>query len=590
MKRCFVALTFSWILLVPVLCLASSASQVSVVGAVKNPLNLTMDELNRFQSIEVQLNEVMEDGSYQGVFYYRGVPLRTLLETAFVEKEESAFSKKTDLAVRIRNSEGKQVALSWGEVFFKNPGRILVATSARPIMPHHDCKVCHTPEEYKPRLDQLNRDVGFPKLVVAGDAYADRCLEHVVSIEVVDLCPDRPARKMKKLYSPQFSISGKDLKNTTFRDLSDHPHQTLRVRHLGEGKGYHGINAFEGVSFKSLLEEAGVKRDLNLVFLLSAPDGYRSLLSYGEVFLDPLGDRILVADKMEGKPFDQGGKFFFIPPDDLMADRDVKALATVEAMSLEVKPKVYVIGVGCGDTNLISMEAVSAMAKADAFVCAPDLRKRFARYLGDKPVLFNLYEFAPPVLKRTHPELSQDARDRIMKEKQEQSVKIMRGLLGEGKNVAVLDYGDPTIWSGWSWMRDYFKPKTLEIVPGLSAFNVSNALLKKRIGCNGAIVLTTSWELEESRALLKSLAEGGQTLCVFMGLKELPTLVPLFKAYYTGDTPAALVYKAGYASSEHVIRTTLDGLQKAADGYPEKFLGLIYVGPCLAVEEGEDCE
>ncbi|MCP4579714.1 MAG: hypothetical protein GY846_25875, partial [Deltaproteobacteria bacterium] len=56
-----------------------------------------------------------------------------------------------------------------------------------------------------------------------------------------------------------------------------------------------------------------------------------------------------------------------------------------------------------------------------------------------------------------------------------------------------------------------------------------------------------------------------------------------------GRTPVYLAYKAGYAGSEHLIKTTLDGLKKSADEYHEKFLGLIYIGQCLALEDKEFC-
>jgi hypothetical protein len=77
-----------------------------------------------------------------------------------------------------------------------------------------------------------------------------------------------------------------------------------------------------------------VKPDLSQVFLVSAPDGYRSLFSYGEVFLDPAGGRVILADRSNGKPLKRGGKFFLAPPDDLMADRDVKAVEKIELISL----------------------------------------------------------------------------------------------------------------------------------------------------------------------------------------------------------------------------------------------------------------
>ena len=97
---------------------------------------LSLDDLEKYQFTRVQLNEIMKDGQYNGVFYYQGVPLRIILESASIEKKVSAFTKRTDLAVVVRNSKGRQVTLSWGEIFYRNPGQYILATSAVPIMPH----------------------------------------------------------------------------------------------------------------------------------------------------------------------------------------------------------------------------------------------------------------------------------------------------------------------------------------------------------------------------------------------------------------------------------------------------------------------
>ncbi len=589
MKKSFVVLVtlaVLWFVCKP--CIASSSS-LSITGLVKQPLNLTTKDLNGFDSIQVQLNEIMQNGSFRGCFLYRGVPLKTLLELAFVKKEETAFGKTVDLAILIKGENGKAVALSWGEVFYRNPGRIIIATSAMPIMPHHSCKKCHSPEEYEPRMSRLQREIGFPKLVITGDLYADRSLDSISSIEILDLRPKIPADKGQKLYSSEFSITGEVKKKCTIKKLSSYPRKALIVKHVGEGKGYHGIHKFEGVSLKAILEKEGIASDLRTVFLISAPDGYRSLFSYGELFLDPSGERVIIADKLEEKAIEKGGKFCLVPPDDFFLDRDVKAVKNIEVISLKKTPKLYVIGMGCGDTSLISLEAISHMAKADAFVCPPDIQKRFAKYMGDKPVLLDIYAFAPPVLRKNNPGLSKNEYDKLMDEKREHAVKTIQETLDKGKDVVILDYGDPTIWSGWSWAMEYFSDERIEIIPGLSSFNSSNALLQRNIGCNGSIILTTSRGIMENPSMLKPLAEKDETLCIFMGLKDLDTLVPEFQKYYKGRTPAYLVYKAGYSGSEHLIRTTLDGLKNAADGYHEKFLGLIYLGPCLASEKKELC-
>lgn len=591
MKKSFVMVVIAGILAF-LLCPMVSFASLSITGLVKQPLNLTPKDLVGFDAIEVQLNEIMQDGSFRGNFFYRGVPLKTLLELACIEKEETAFNKKVDIAIKVKGEKGREVVLSWGEVFFRNPGRIIIATSAMPIMPHKNCKKCHTPEEYEPRMRQLQREVGFPKLVISEDAYADRSLDQVTGIEVLDLRPKMPADRDQELYSSEFTITG-DVKTPTTIKTLEGPRKTLMVKHVGEGKGYHGIHSSGGVPLKAVLEKTGVtdhlSTGLNTVFLISAPDGYRSLFSYGELFLDPSGDRVIIADRQDDKPIKKGGKFCLIPPDDALLDRDVKAVKQIEVISLKKKPQLFIIGMGCGDTNLVTLEAISHMAKADAFVCPQDIKRRFAKYMGDKPVLLDIYAFAPPVLRKKHPGLSQAEYDKLMDEERSQAVKTIRDTLDKGMMVAILDYGDPTIWSGWSWLTEYFDDGLMETIPGLSSFNASNALLERKLGCNGSIILTTSRGIMENPSILAPLAKKGETLCIFMALKDLDRLVLEFKKHYNAQTPARLVYRAGYSGSEHVISTTLEDLEEAADGYPEKFLGLVYIGPCLGEGIKELC-
>ncbi|MCF8119602.1 MAG: hypothetical protein K9L83_05285, partial [Deltaproteobacteria bacterium] len=253
----------------------------------------------------------------------------------------------------------------------------------------------------------------------------------------------------------------------------------------------------------------------------------------------------------------------------------------IEVISLRQDPRIYVIGVGCGDTDLITLEAISYMAKADVFVCPPDIQTQFSKYMGNKPVLLNLYEFVPPVMKKKNPDLSPEALEALMEKKQAHAADTIRQAVREGKTVAILEYADPTIWSGWRYTWDAFLRGSVEIVPGISSFNVSNAMIKEDIACNGSVVISTPRGLKENPALVKAMGQKGETLCIFMGLKEVADLVPLLQQGYAEHTPACLVYKAGYSDSEALVRTTLDRLVETAGHAREKFLGLIYVGPCL---------
>jgi hypothetical protein len=263
------------------------------------------------------------------------VPLRTLLDLAAIQKEKSDFLKAVDLAIVVKNRDGQQTILSWGELYYRNPADILIAFSATPVMPHRECSTCHTPEIFKKWLDSLKRNVGFPKLVVVNDFYTDRSLENISSIEVIDLHPQMTAKKLDTLFSPEFIVTGAVQQKMTIADISSYQRLEILAKQTGDGKGYHGIKHFSGTPFVEVVRNAGVEPDLNTVFLISAPDGYRSLISYGELILAPYGRTILIADTVDNQPLKENGKFIALLPDDLSADRWVKAVEKIDVIRLK---------------------------------------------------------------------------------------------------------------------------------------------------------------------------------------------------------------------------------------------------------------
>ena len=100
MVVCSLCILFLWYAPVQ----STSQQSISVTGVVKQPLNLTMDDLRRFESVSVRLNEVTTDMSYHGAFSYHGVPLRTILELATVQKRRSRLFQ----AGRPRDSRKEQ--------------------------------------------------------------------------------------------------------------------------------------------------------------------------------------------------------------------------------------------------------------------------------------------------------------------------------------------------------------------------------------------------------------------------------------------------------------------------------------------------
>ncbi len=78
-------------------------------------MQLTLADLEQMQSTEIKMNEVSSDGNYHGVFVYKAVPLRTLLNMADIEQTSTTFNKLVDSVIVLRDGAGRKVALSWGK-------------------------------------------------------------------------------------------------------------------------------------------------------------------------------------------------------------------------------------------------------------------------------------------------------------------------------------------------------------------------------------------------------------------------------------------------------------------------------------------
>ncbi|OEU62490.1 MAG: hypothetical protein BA870_01230 [Desulfuromonadales bacterium C00003094] len=565
---------------------------LTITGKVTNPLKLTVADLARFQSVEIQLNEVDRDRQFHGIYLHQAVPLRTLLDMAEITTQDQPTGKGIELAIRVTGASGKQVVLSWGEVYYSNAAEYAIAFAAAPVKPmmtEARCLKCHGPEIYQSALDQYERPAQLPKLLIRGDFYTGRCVEGVTRIEVVDIYPKLKSDRSLKLESSEFQVTGLVAKELKLSSLKDYPQMSMWKKVVGLHMGYHGLHLYKGVSLAKVLEAAGVGDELTKAVMISAPDGYRALFSFGELFQSFKGRRIMLAESVDGKPLkgQRGGKYRIIVPEELVDDRDVLAVARIEIIDLKPKAKISIIGVGPGDTDLLTLEALSALARADVLVAPADIAQRFAPYLGNKPNLFDPLQLIKHMYRKAHPELSAEELSEQVTVERDAGVQKIRKALDEGKNVAFLDWGDSLIYGSSRWVRAFFSDDELETVPALSSFNVANAMIQRDIGAGGSIVITMPSGLKENPQLLEAVAKSGDTLAIFMGLKEFQELKPKFDRYYAADTPVALVFSAGVAGSERLVRTTLEQAVGELKADREKFLGLIYMGARLNQRSSE---
>jgi precorrin-2 methylase len=298
----------------------------------------------------------------------------------------------------------------------------------------------------------------------------------------------------------------------------------------------------------------------------------------------------VVARSKDGKLFkDKGGKFTLVVPDELTDDRDIQAVCRIDVLDLAKPAKLYIIGVGPGDTNLMTLETLSALAATQAMAAPAEIGKGFAHYLQGKEQLFDPLQLINHMYRKQHPELSRQEAEKQCEALRRQAVAKLKETLAAGKNVAFLDWGDPLIYGSTRWIREYFTDDQIETVPALSSLNVANAMIQRDIGAGGSIVISVPSGLKKNPSLLQALAKNGDTLALFMGLKEFKGMKALFDRYYDAATPVALVFSAGITGHQQLVRTTLGQAVGQLEKAPEKFLGLIYIGPRLNVRFGE-CE
>lgn len=554
----------------------------AISGLVQNPLIIDLEKLAGFSPVKVRANEVSSDGKYHGAFLYTGVSLKSLLELSQIEKKEAEFFKRTDLAVVIKNSGGFETILTWGEIFYHNPSYAVIAFLAEPVFPQKSCTDCHKGNEYLRWLDPLKREIGLPKLVLADDIYSDRNLEQIKSIRVIEPKRIQLNRPKWKIYSKQIHIKNTDGKTYTLKDISLFDTEVVAAKQIGDGKGFHGHSICKGASLFDIINRLGIKPSVNDMLLVSAPDGYRSLLSWGELSMTPYGKGIIIADNINGKEIKEMGKFNMIIRDDLSADRWIRAVSSIELIRHKEEPRIYIIGTGSGDSDLITLNAISAISKADVFICTEDIEKRFSFYITGKPVLFDPLMTMLHYYRKKNPGLSAEESKTNVEKLRAVNIQKMKKAIGDGKNIAFLDYGDPTIYGSWTyWLTDHFSEDLFSVVPGISSFNAANAMIGKNLAARGSIILTVPQGLRNNEDMLRGVAKNGDTLAIFVGLKELPDLIPLFKKYYSDDTPVYIAYRAGYETTGYIAKTDIGNAVKTARESREQFLGLIYIGPCL---------
>ncbi len=171
----------------------------------------------------------------------------------------------------------------------------------------------------------------------------------------------------------------------------------------------------------------------------------------------------------------------------------IVALGTLPASAAPLgQGKFSVIGTGPAGPEHATLKALETMKKADLVLCHPELAKKFQTYLKGKKVedpWQELWFHQGKVWMKELPRLNPEERQAVLKEKvrqRDEYVKKIRAFLSQGKKVALLDGGDPTVYSRACWLLEGLDDGQVEVIPGVGAASASMAALKRASTGSGA--------------------------------------------------------------------------------------------------------
>lgn len=135
-----------------------------------------------------------------------------------------------------------------------------------------------------------------------------------------------------------------------------------------------------------------------------------------------------------------------------------------------MKGKLYGVGVGPGDPELLTMKAVRIIQSCHVII----VPKAMAG--GDSIALEITSQYIPAEALVESLHFPMGTKDR--EEKVYEAYKLVESYLQEGKDVAFLTIGDPFVYSTYIYLLEHFKGKgyAIETIPGITSFCASASL------------------------------------------------------------------------------------------------------------------
>lgn len=230
--------------------------------------------------------------------------------------------------------------------------------------------------------------------------------------------------------------------------------------------------------------------------------------------------------------------------------------------------KIYFVGAGPGNPELITIKGKKLLENADVIVYAGSLVN---------PVVL---EFA-----KKEAELYDSAKMNL-----EEISKALVDSHKAGKKVVRLASGDPSIFGAVEEMGDVLKYEEIlfEVVPGVSSFTAAAASLQRELTVPNLVqtIILTRAEGRTSmppKERLEELAKHECTLVLFLSAVLARSAQEKLLTAYPANTPIAVVYKASWPD-EKIFLGHLDELAAIMKKEKITMTALILIGKFLTAQ------
>ncbi|NLN97781.1 MAG: hypothetical protein GX127_05275 [Eubacteriaceae bacterium] len=159
--------------------------------------------------------------------------------------------------------------------------------------------------------------------------------------------------------------------------------------------------------------------------------------------------------------------------------------------------------------------------------------------------------------------------------------------------VVYLTMGDAVLF-GMVWgMIDRLDKLSIpyEIVPGISSFSASCALIKRQmvgLGLSHTAICLSAHDIEENETYFDTVASLKASLAIFMAVSKISLVTKVLKRHYPSDTPVVVVSKATWPEEE-LVSGTLETIQKSVEAAGVQD-GMILVGEFIDKEYDYELE